>query len=1144
MDSPSSTGRQATDSYASSVRRSSNNMNNYDLASPSIGAGSSKRSFSMQARQALSADPNAPGQEFDASQYGQSLASVLNNPKLGKAGIYASDASWGSWLFQGSNDPFVDAPPPPLPPGTLQEVTRADFRPYLEKVSEHYSRFVDVRQHLGREQSSLASSVNGAHGSGEVEGRVGHGEGLVACLQEIPSLYFDEDFALEKGSTFDAACPFASIPQNMLLQEKLSHYLDLVEVHLVREISARSDSFFDALGQLEDLNAQIVQACDQIRELQSTVQLLDGDLVESASRLQNLGLRRDTFLALHQKLKLVASVNQALSALRLLVSEADCAGALDVVDNLQFLLDGDDLVGLHCFRRLSDQLASAMDSINSTLAADFVRAAIHETGDLETSAIINIFHARVKDYPASVMDMAPFEAKREDEDESGLRDQLLPTVIGLLRTSKLPAVLRVYRDTLITDIKAAIKTVVAELLPTLFTRPPEGGDLPSADRQADLEVGGLSLAYKLRSLSAESFVQLLIAVFGTVQARMVRAAEVRSVVEQIIGGLKGSYAAAAVAAAFASGAAAAAAAEAALEGQQDSLYAGSEVLTNANHDSSLSKANTVSNSSISKQFRADVLRENTEAVCAACDAAHGRWAKLLGVRALVHPKLRLQEFVSIYKVTQDFISATEKVGGRLGYSIRGTLQSQAKSFVDNQHSIRISKITAVLEQETWVSVDTPDEFQEIVNSLTTVEVSGSDNLVSGDLAQEEEESLEQLDKTEPSTSAEGVGVGTVAVSNQENGLFRQESVDEADRKTEGEIESQPLPSSQELSDTANDASQNTLLPGHPEATVSSGHPEGTVSSGHPEGTVSSANGIQSKPAVQPPLHGSSDNGGEVPGKAKKRDKPSLKTLHVRGQSYHAVNCGLILLKMIAEYVDISNALPTLATEVVHRVAELLKLYNSRSCQLVLGAGAMQVSGLKSITAKHLALASQTISFVYAIIPDIRRLLSQHIPEARKGLVLNEIDRVGQDYRVHRDEIHSKLVQIMKERVIFHLRAVPQAVENWNKVDDNDTQPSPWARALVKEVGVLHRVLSPLLLEADVRSIFTRVIAQFHTQISDAFSKVEVTTPHGKRRMFRDIQHILGCTRGLPSDDVKADGTQKSRELDEFLSQRYGIEVAP
>lgn len=60
-------------------------------------------------------------------------------------------------------------------------------------------------------------------------------------------------------------------------------------------------------------------------------------------------------------------------------------------------------------------------------------------------------------------------------------------------------------------------------------------------------------------------------------------------------------------------------------------------------------------------LRADVLRENAEAVFAACDAAHGRWAKLLGVRALLHPKLRLQEFLGIYNITQEFITATEKV---------------------------------------------------------------------------------------------------------------------------------------------------------------------------------------------------------------------------------------------------------------------------------------------------------------------------------------------------------------------------------------------------------------------------------------------------------------------------------------------------
>lgn len=52
--------------------------------------------------------------------------------------------------------------------------------------------------------------------------------------------------------------------------------------------------------------------------------------------------------------------------------------------------------------------------------------------------------------------------------------------------------------------------------------------------------------------------------------------------------------------------------------------------------------------------------------------------------------------------------------------------------------------------------------------------------------------------------------------------------------------------------------------------------------------------------------------------------------------------GLILLKMLSEYIDINNFLPALSPEVVHRVVEILKFFNTRTCQLVLGAGAMQV----------------------------------------------------------------------------------------------------------------------------------------------------------------------------------------------------------
>lgn len=56
-----------------------------------------------------------------------------------------------------------------------------------------------------------------------------------------------------------------------------------------------------------------------------------------------------------------------------------------------------------------------------------------------------------------------------------------------------------------------------------------------------------------------------------------------------------------------------------------------------------------------------------------------------------------------------------------------------------------------------------------------------------------------------------------------------------------------------------------------------------------------------------------------------------------------LHSGLILVKMLSEYIDMNNSLPTLSSEVVLRVVEILKHFNTRTCQLVLGAHAMQVS---------------------------------------------------------------------------------------------------------------------------------------------------------------------------------------------------------
>ncbi|WCJ24438.1 Vacuolar protein sorting-associated protein 54 chloroplastic [Euphorbia peplus] len=986
----------------------------------------------------------------------QSLSSILNNPHVGKSGVYSSDGSWIGWWSSST----AIAPPdfaPLIPNKAPSDLSRSDFQPYLSSISDSYSRFEDIRNHSSNEEISSFENIGG------------QGEALVACLREVPALYFKEDFALEDGPTFLAACPFSNLSENVGLQEKLSQYLDVVELHLVKEISLRSNSFFEAQGQLQDLNGKIVEGCHRIRELKETIRLLDTDLVDSARHIQDLNGTRSNLLILQHKLRVILYVNQALSALKLLVASADCAGALDVTDDLLHLLDGDELTGLHCFRHLGDHVSTSIDSINSVLSAEFVRAAIHDAGDTD---VVILSRAKAK---ASISSNGRNDDVKLDEEEtSSFRDRLLPLAVGLLRTAKLPSVLRMYRDTLTADMKTAIKTAVAELLPILLARPLES-DFTPGERSIDADGGAVSLASKLRSLSSESFVQLLGAIFSIVQAHLVRAAEVKKAIEWIMCNLDGHYAADSVAAAIAVGAAAAETAQES-DGQGASVTPFLPQKSAFRIPSPQGKINDVSSpSNMTRNFRADVLRENAEAVFAACDAAHGRWAKLLGVRATLHPKLRLQEFLSIYIITQEFIASTEKIGGRLGYSIRGTLQSQAKSFVDFQHEMRMTKIKAVLDQETWVEIDVPDEFQAIVNSLSC------ERSISRDVGDGQVNMVNSYGEV---ASGDGSVVGgTEAHSSQE----QLESMDSGEVSLQNAVKS---------ASTA-EAKENN---------------KGNVK-------ISSTNA-----------------------NTKEHGKPLSQTLICGGVGYHMVNCGLILLKMLSEYIDMNNFLPALSSEVVHRVVELLKFFNTRTCQLVLGAGAMQVSGLKSITSKHLALASQVISFTYAIIPEIRHVLFLKVPETRKLLLLSEMDRVAQDYKVHRDEIHTKLVQIMRERLLVHLRGLPQIVENWNRPEDADSQPSQFARSLTKEVGYLQRVLSRTLHEEDVQVIFRQVVVIFHSQISESFSRLEINTPQAKDRLHRDVKHILGCIRSLPTDNSGNSTTPNWGQLDEFLVQKFGVEA--
>jgi len=122
----------------------------------------------------------------------------------------------------------------------------------------------------------------------------------------------------------------------------------------------------------------------------------------------------------------------------------------------------------------------------------------------------------------------------------------------------------------------------------------------------------------------------------------------------------------------------------------------------------------------------------------------------------------------------------------------------------------------------------------------------------------------------------------------------------------------------------------------------------------------------------------------------------LQTLIIAGKEYRTIRTMHVLLELLQQYLAFCDIAPAFTPDVGQRVLGLLRTFNSRTCQLILGAGAMQVSGLKSISAKHLAISCHSVRAAAALFPALEAALVQSVEAAaRRKLLADEYARTLQ-----------------------------------------------------------------------------------------------------------------------------------------------------
>lgn len=173
---------------------------------------------------------------------------------------------------------------------------------------------------------------------------------------------------------------------------------------------------------------------------------------------------------------------------------------------------------------------------------------------------------------------------------------------------------------------------------------------------------------------------------------------------------------------------------------------------------------------------------------------------------------------------------------------------------------------------------------------------------------------------------------------------------------------------------------------------------------------------------------------------------------------------------------------------------------------------MRTAGLRSISAKQLALSCQCVAMLAALHPLLRAGSLALVSQPRRALLIPEFDRLLTDLTLHTDEIHTKLVDIMSDRLAAATAALPTELQQvgeglvefclfeggcdlsdrqlklqgesstnldrppaapsinappWlrnRQVSVNTGEPSPSVATLARQLMTLRSVLTPLLLK--------------------------------------------------------------------------------
>ena len=821
-------------------------------------------------------------------------------------------------------------------------------------------------------------------------------------ISTIPSVYFEQDFHLENPRTFDVVSERSEIVRpppgangsvttsgsggrkalatNAILQEKLSWYMDTVEIHLISSISSASTSFFAALGSLRELHLQASESVARIKALRENLGKLDSDMAIGGLKVVGMRRRRENMRKLGDVIQQLQDIVGAVAHCEEQVDNGKIEEALHGLNEVEQLIRGErgeldkrpresdpshinqaliDVRGIKALEGADEDIGYLRRRIGKGFESRFLEALLGDIRRHVDFVAPNITFQRWDKASQRnrgnnhIRTPSVFPAYLQFDDS--LRSALRANLEGLARSDCLMPATISYKEAVLKEIKSLIRRHLPSSSDddneSIMSASTQGGRAMTQQEKSAI------LARNLRALDAEDAEDMLKKIYSNVGEGLRRVATQVKVLLDLTSSFGSSQR------------------SASLKSPQSLPQFRVDVSTNSASETS-SADPTLQQEDIQQALDMSSLLGQ------AVDIAQGQITKVLKVRSEQSGHLPLERFLKYFHLNRLFADECEAVSGQGGTALKTVVNAHIKDFVSQFGGNERQRLVQSMDADRWDAKDFTNWDARI-------------------LARIQEASTRDIDAW---ARACYIWVEDTRPPNGEQHVN-------------------------------GDATNGTVLTGD-----------------------------------------------------------RFRSATIDEQKYILPESALMVLNGIGSFEQLMTGIPSMTQEITSSLLEYLKLFNSRSSQLILGAGATRSAGLKNITTKHLALASQALSFVTALTPYVREFVRRQTSGSSQ--LMTEFDKVKRLYQEHQSGINDKLVDIMSGRATTHVNAMKKI--DWDAPSDTQA-PNLYMETLVKETTTLHKVLSKHLPELTVRMIMEPVFTSYREQWSKAFKDVEARTVAGKKR---------------------------------------------